>query len=147
EVAGFGGQVIFRSWRVLAVEPTVDDPVAFQPPHAVGQHVGRDALVGCQELAEAGLAGDQVAGEEQCPAVADHVQGAGDGAVGSRTFGPTTRGLAAAALGHSILSLGDATGPWLAFGNSVLSLQSRAIVRRRGRARRASGVSARRAQS
>src|SRR5262249_42961789 len=124
EVAAFGGQMIFRSWRGLAVEHAVDDAVAFQPSHAVGQHVGRDALVGGQELAEAGLARDPGAGEQECPAGAGHGQGGGDGAVGSRTCSPTTRGLAAAALGHSILSLGNATAPWLAFGNSVLSLQS-----------------------
>src|SRR5262249_45436501 len=132
EVAAFGGQMILRSWRVLAVEHALDDPVAFEAPYAVCQHVGRHALVGGQELAEAGLAGGQVAGEEQCPAVADHVQSAGDWAVGSELISPTTRGLAAAALDHSI-SLREATCAGLALGNSVLSLQSPAIVRRKPR--------------
>jgi hypothetical protein len=75
------GQVVLEAARVLAVGDAADQARVFEALEAIGEQVGRDVFGRGQEFAEALLAVEQVADDEQCPAVADDVERAGDGAV------------------------------------------------------------------
>jgi hypothetical protein len=68
---------------MLAVAARLENPLRHQPLQAVGEDVGGDALRGIEELRVAVLAADDVADHEQRPAVAEHVERAGDRAPGA----------------------------------------------------------------
>src|SRR5919202_456573 len=78
ERAAAVGQLVLDARRALAVGAAFDEAFALQALQALGQDVGRDLLGRIEKLAETALAGQQVADHQQRPAIADHVEGAGD---------------------------------------------------------------------
>ena len=80
EGAAVVGQVILDAQRVGAVGNARNETLALEAFEAVGQNVGGDVLVGQEELAEAGVAEEQVADDEESPAIADEVKAGCDGA-------------------------------------------------------------------
>jgi hypothetical protein len=75
-----GRQPVLGAKGVLAVDRTLDEAALLEPLEAAGEELGRDARQGGEELAEPALAEEEVADDEQCPAVPDDVEGLGDGA-------------------------------------------------------------------
>ncbi len=84
EGATFVGQVILDAQRVGAVGDAREQALALEAFEAVGEDVGRDVLIRSQEVAEAGFAEEQVADEDEGPAIADEVEAGGDGAERAR---------------------------------------------------------------
>src|SRR6266849_1982258 len=78
ELAPALGQVIVQAERMLAVRRAGDHARALETFEALGQNVGRNMLGRCRKLAEARLAGEQVADHEQSPAIAQDVERARD---------------------------------------------------------------------
>ncbi len=76
----FVGQVVFDAQWVLTVRDAADEALALQTFESVGQDVRGDVFGRGQEVAVAELAEKQVADEQQGPAIADDVEGRGDGA-------------------------------------------------------------------
>src|SRR5205823_5098525 len=66
--------------RVLAVGRRGDEAGGLEPLEALGKDVGRNVLGRGDKLAETLLAREQVANHEQRPAIAQQVEGTGDGA-------------------------------------------------------------------
>ena len=75
------GQVVLDAQWVLTVRDAADEALALQAFESVGQDVRGDVFGRGQEVAVASLAEKQVADEQQGPAIADDVEGRGDGAM------------------------------------------------------------------
>jgi hypothetical protein len=65
---------------VLTVDLTLNDALGLEALQPVRQHRRRHAFDRAAQLAEPGLAAQQVAHDEQGPAIAHDVEGGGDGA-------------------------------------------------------------------
>src|SRR5262249_39465906 len=76
-------QVVLRPRRTLTVEAAFDQTLLLEPLQSLREQVGGDLLWRAEKLAVARLAGQQVAHDQQRPAIADQVQGAGHRAVGA----------------------------------------------------------------
>jgi len=63
----------------LGVRDAGDQASALEAFQAVGQDVGGDVLGRSKEITEATFAGEQVANDEQGPAIADDVEGVSHG--------------------------------------------------------------------
>jgi hypothetical protein len=69
---------------VLGVRPALDDVAVLELLEACGEHAGRQPWKGFGEILKApGAMQKEVAEEEEAPAVADDVEGAGNGTVES----------------------------------------------------------------
>src|SRR5579864_2918882 len=68
------GKRVRPAARVAAVLTAEDEASLLQATQAVGQDVGGDALGRSEELAVARLAQEQIADDEEGPAVAEHIQ-------------------------------------------------------------------------
>src|SRR5207245_8218673 len=77
EPAALVRQVVLGPRRTLAVGDALDQALLFEPLQPLGQQVGRDLLLRGEKLAVAGLAGQQIAHDQQRPAIAEQVQRAG----------------------------------------------------------------------
>ena len=85
QVQALLGQAVLVARRVLLVEAPLEHALLEQPREARLQHVARDAEVGL-DLVEAAQAQQHVAHDQQRPALADHLERAGDAArSGSRS--------------------------------------------------------------
>src|SRR5580693_2716529 len=90
QVAARGGQVVLEAGRVLGVRPALEDSGADQGAQAGGQGVARRPGL-ADHLVEPPVAEEDLADGQQCPLLADDIQGASDRA-GSR-FGGHVRSL------------------------------------------------------
>ena len=82
-------EVVLEARRALGVRLAGDETGALEAFQALGQDVGGDVLGREEEIAEAGFTGEEVADDEQRPAIAEDVERAGDGA--ARSPGPALR--------------------------------------------------------
>ena len=77
------GEVVVPAAGVVPVRGAGDQAGLLEALETVGQDVGGNALDGSEELAVARLAAQQVADDQQRPAVAEQVEGTGDGTGGA----------------------------------------------------------------
>ena len=75
------GQLVARAQRALAVALARDEAEILEPAQAAGEQVGRDRVERAREVAVARDAAQQVANDQQRPAIADGVERRGDRAV------------------------------------------------------------------
>lgn len=87
-------EMIGSATAMVRIGAWFDESVFGELREAVGKYVGGNALRRCQEFVEARFPPEEeVANDEECPAVADQVQRAGDGtrgAVHGSQVAPTT---------------------------------------------------------
>jgi hypothetical protein len=74
ERPAFWREPVLGAQGVLAVHDALDEAVLLQPEEAVREELWRRGRGGLAELGEAGLAQEEVADDEQRPAVADEVE-------------------------------------------------------------------------
>jgi hypothetical protein len=72
--------VVLEAGWALVIGKGEEQAGGFEAPEAFGEDVGWDVLRGGEKVAEAVLASEEVADNEQAPAVADELKRAGDGA-------------------------------------------------------------------
>ena len=75
------GQRVARAQRALAVALARDEPEILEPAQPAGEQVGRDRLQRAREVAVARDAAQQVAHDQQRPAIADGIERRRDRAV------------------------------------------------------------------
>jgi hypothetical protein len=91
------GQAVLEARGALLVGHAHEDALVDEAAQAVGEDVARDAEVAL-EVVEAPHAHERLAHDEDRPAVAEHLEGAGDRAVlvfvgtGQHGLGPSPRG-------------------------------------------------------
>src|SRR5262245_37892384 len=72
-------EVVFRPRRMLGVELAGDEPLLLHQLEPLGEQVRRDALQRRLEILELAVPAEEVANDEQRPALADHLEGFRDG--------------------------------------------------------------------
>jgi len=71
--------LVLEARRALGVLHAGDQASALEALQTLGQDVGRDVLGRSKEITEATFAGEQVANDEQSPAIAYDVEGVSHG--------------------------------------------------------------------
>jgi hypothetical protein len=79
QLAAFGGQVVLEPWWAVLVGRALQHPVVDEAVQPVAEHVAGHAQA-VDEFLEAVGAQEGVPEHEQGPALADDLEGAGDGA-------------------------------------------------------------------
>src|SRR5262249_52391171 len=80
QLEAFRGEPVFEALRALAVADPLQDPLLDEAPEPVGEHVPRDAEA-LLKLVEAALPEEDVADDQQRPALAHHLERTRDRAV------------------------------------------------------------------
>src|SRR5690349_10622436 len=84
QIEGLLGRLINHAPRVRVIRAPRGEACGLEQFEAAREDVRRDTFVALQQLPEVALAPhDEVAQHDERPAVADQIEGAGDGAVGA----------------------------------------------------------------